>query len=301
MLDIIGDIHGHADELKALLRKMDYQETSDGWAHPERTVLFLGDYIDRGPKIPETVQIVRSMVESGNAIAIMGNHEYNAICYNTPDGNGGHLRPRTPKNKKQHAATLDQFADDITAYHDMIDWFKVLPMWHETSSLRAVHAYWSNKNINSIRQQLPNALLTEQHLMKSAIPDTPEYASIDATLKGKETAMPAGTSFKDKDGTTRTEIRVKWWLDPEETTIRDLSVIDLGETLPDTLDHNIAFENYSSDEKPVFFGHYWLDGQPHLQTPNVCCLDFSVAKGGVLAGYRFDGEQVLKPENLIYV
>ena len=43
MYDLIGDIHGHANELKALLAKMDYREEDCVWQHPERKVVVLGD------------------------------------------------------------------------------------------------------------------------------------------------------------------------------------------------------------------------------------------------------------------
>lgn len=54
MTDFIGDIHGHADKLVALLQKLGYTKINGSYAHPERKVLFVGDYIDRGPKIKET-------------------------------------------------------------------------------------------------------------------------------------------------------------------------------------------------------------------------------------------------------
>ena len=75
MIDFIGDIHGHADVLEQLLTKLGYSKCNGAYSHPTRKVLFVGDYVDRGPKIRETLQIVRGMVESGNAIALMGNHE----------------------------------------------------------------------------------------------------------------------------------------------------------------------------------------------------------------------------------
>ena len=79
MYDLIGDIHGHADELKELLIKLGYGNQDGTWSHKSRMVVFLGDYIDRGPKQKESVEIVRGMVEAGHALAIMGNHEFNAI------------------------------------------------------------------------------------------------------------------------------------------------------------------------------------------------------------------------------
>jgi len=58
MFDFIGDIHGHADKLEALLQKLGYAKTNGYYAHPTRKVLFIGDYIDRDPKIWETLELV---------------------------------------------------------------------------------------------------------------------------------------------------------------------------------------------------------------------------------------------------
>ncbi len=44
--DIIGDIHGQADALLALLAKLGYQQQGGTWRHPERRVVFVGDFID---------------------------------------------------------------------------------------------------------------------------------------------------------------------------------------------------------------------------------------------------------------
>lgn len=54
-------------------------------------------------------------------------------------------------------------------------------------------------------------------------------------------------------------------------------------------------------DKPVFFGHYWLKGRPHLLASKIACLDFSVAAGGVLAAYRFDGEPELNDSRFVWV
>jgi hypothetical protein len=93
--DIIGDVHGHADALAALLADLGYRECQGAWRHAERQTLFVGDFIDRGPKQVETVALVRAMVEAGSAQAVMGNHELNAIAWYTPDPNqpGEYLRP----------------------------------------------------------------------------------------------------------------------------------------------------------------------------------------------------------------
>ncbi len=82
--DIIGDIHGHADHLAGLLRLMDYAEIGGVWRHHERMAIFVGDFIDRGPRQLESVRTVRRMVEAGSALAVMGNHEFNAIAWWEP-------------------------------------------------------------------------------------------------------------------------------------------------------------------------------------------------------------------------
>ena len=43
MIDFIGDIHGHADELEALLQKLGYSKSAGVYQHPERKALFIGD------------------------------------------------------------------------------------------------------------------------------------------------------------------------------------------------------------------------------------------------------------------
>ncbi|MBP6235158.1 MAG: metallophosphoesterase [Saprospiraceae bacterium] len=67
MTDFIGDIHGHASKLELLLRKLGYELKSGTYNHTERKLLFIGDYIDRGPQIRETLHLVRNMVENGIA------------------------------------------------------------------------------------------------------------------------------------------------------------------------------------------------------------------------------------------
>jgi len=83
--DIIGDVHGCADELEELLDRLGYERIGHGgpdgihppsWRHPAgRRAVFVGDLVDRGPRILDTVEIVRTMVESGAALAVPGNHD----------------------------------------------------------------------------------------------------------------------------------------------------------------------------------------------------------------------------------
>ncbi|MFJ9037822.1 polynucleotide kinase-phosphatase [Streptomyces sp. NPDC102406] len=70
--DIIGDIHGCANELESLLTGLGYV---DG-VHPEgRTAVFVGDLVDRGPDTPGVLRRVMGMVKGGTALCVPGNHE----------------------------------------------------------------------------------------------------------------------------------------------------------------------------------------------------------------------------------
>lgn len=76
--DIVGDVHGCFDELIELLTKMGY-ETGQGlgaWYHPAgRKLIFVGDLVDRGPKIPEVMRLVMDSVNFGSALCVPGNHD----------------------------------------------------------------------------------------------------------------------------------------------------------------------------------------------------------------------------------
>ena len=59
---------------------------------------------------------------------------------------------------------------------------------------------------------------------------------------------------------------------------------------------------YDPDAPPVFFGHYWLeDKYPVIQADNVVCLDYSIAKGGSLVGYRWQGEKKINSAHFVIV
>ena len=78
--DIIGDVHGCFDELRELMTTLGYSIEGNGAGHrvitPQgRKAIFLGDLVDRGPKIPEVLKLVMSMVEAGTALCVPGNHD----------------------------------------------------------------------------------------------------------------------------------------------------------------------------------------------------------------------------------
>jgi len=300
MYDIIGDIHGHAEALKALLLKMDYRLKDHVWQHPERKAIFVGDYIDRGPEIRETLYIVKNMSDSGAAYALLGNHEYNALAFKNHNPQGGHIREHSIKNLLQHYETIKQFQNYEKEWEDYLAWFARRPLFLEIDGIRVVHACWDDRHIEYLKKHssiLDKDILVAAHKKKSG-----ECKVYDETLKGKEMELPKGHFFLDKDGNSRPESRTRWWMNPEGLVLTDYlfhAPVSLeGFSIPSTITGN----GYDANLPPVFFGHYWLesDNGPSLQASNVCCLDYSVANKGKLVAYRWSGEQQLKEDNFIY-
>ncbi|WP_202908495.1 metallophosphoesterase [Labrys sp. WJW] len=299
--DVIGDIHGHADALHRLLARLDYRERDGAHRHASRSVIFLGDFIDRGPEQVEVLRVVRAMAGAGTARAVMGNHEFNALGWATPDGAGGFLRSHSEKNEKQHAAFLAQIGEGSRGHHEALAWFASLPVWLDLGGLRIVHACWHAASQACLAATCLDSAgrFHGEGLRKAYRSGTPEHLAADVLLKGPEVRLPSGHSFRDKDGHTRHEARLRWW-DREATTFR-LAALGLEDRRSELLDDPVPAECRYEEAIPVMFGHYWLSGRPQLLSPTASCLDFSVAKGGVLTAYRWSGESVLSNDNLVWV
>lgn len=304
-LDFIGDIHGHCDELEALLTKLGYKKIDGCYQHEVYKAFFCGDFIDSGPKIRETLQIVKNMVDNGHACAVMGNHEFNAICYNIPRGEN-FLREHSDKNIAQHQKTIDQFKSYQLELQDYLLWFRTLPLFFEGKSFRVVHACWDSEHIASISEKIKSygssKALPDDFFIEASDKSSRFYLIVEETLKGKEVQLPKGIEIEDKNGHKRSEIRIKWWLPQESQEWRTLSFHPYSQ-LPEGK-VNVETKSstyYREDEKPVFFGHYWCKGQPQILRANICCVDYSVAKNGKLVAYRFNGEQTLSNNNFEFV
>ncbi|QEN91115.1 metallophosphoesterase [Labrys sp. KNU-23] len=299
--DVIGDIHGHADALHRLLARLDYRERDGAYRHASRKAIFLGDFIDRGPEQVEVLSVVRAMAAAGTARAVMGNHEFNALGWATPDGSGGFLRPHTEKNERQHAAFLVQIGSGSPAHREALAWFASLPVWLDLGGLRIVHACWHAASQACLAATCLDAsgCFHDGGLRKAYRSGTPEHLAADVLLKGPEVQLPGGHSFRDKDGHTRHEARLRWW-DRAATTFR-LAVLGLDERRSELPDEPVPSDYHYDEPVPVMFGHYWMSGRPQLLSPTTSCLDFSVAKGGVLTAYRWSGEAVLSNDNLAWV
>jgi protein phosphatase len=117
--DIIGDVHGCGDELERLLADLGYGVVWDGkevqvTAPEGRRAIFIGDLVDRGPRSPDVLRIAKHMVESGTALAVVGNHD---------DKLKRHLSGKNVKTTHGLAETIEQLAAEPPEFaREMRDW-----------------------------------------------------------------------------------------------------------------------------------------------------------------------------------
>jgi hypothetical protein len=303
-LDIIPDIHGDIGRLHRTLAQLGYVGRSGSWRHPEgRVAAFLGDFIDGGTANAAVIDTVRLMVRYGAAIAIMGNHELNALLYHMPGrcagpDQAGFMRAHTAKNTAQHATFLAEFPLEGRETQDVLDWFLTLPLFLDLPGLRLVHAYWDDVQIATITDRVPDGRLRRQDLQELAFEDapTPFAVAVLSILKGPEAELPEGAFFHDLKGHRRTSARLRWWKAGERSWRRAALSIPPDQHLPDLpVPEGAAIRFYDHSAKPVFFGHYKMHGTPTLDAANAACLDYPSTP----CAYRWDGELELREDHLL--
>jgi len=302
--DIIPDIHGQYEKLTHALSGLGYREHHGAWRHPDplRSCLFLGDFIDRGPRNGDVIRLVRTMLDAGTAQAVMGNHELNAIHFHSQDPETGTpLRPWSAKNLRQHHSFLQEFTPGSPATQEAISWMQGLPLFLELDGFRAVHACWDEARIDKLGQHTATGVLSEAQLMQVADPKHVLNDLVETITKGPDVPLPNGHRFADKDGHIRTEVRVKWWNASGKSWADIAMSVPTPNALPTgALPKNVTAMAYPAGAKPVFFGHYWLTGTPVLQAPNALCLDYSAGKDGPLISYQMHPESQITLKNMSY-
>lgn len=141
--DIIGDVHGCADELELLLSKLGYTVTIEGegaerhavTTAPEgRRAFFVGDLVDRGPRSPDVLRIVMAMVAAGHALCVPGNHDVKFVRW--LNGRQVQMTHGLDRTVEQFAAETPEFKKEVKAFLDGL----VSHAWLEDGRLAIAHA-----------------------------------------------------------------------------------------------------------------------------------------------------------------
>ena len=165
------------------------------------------------------------------------------------------------------------------------------------------HAAWQAEDIANIQGALKTqGNFTADFLHMAERDGSALQRAIENVLKGPELKLPAGHFTLDKANHKRDTVRIKWYESGAGRTYREhhLGSDEVPDVAINANDLE-TFETYPSDAAPGFVGHDGLTGTPKPLATNVACTDYSVAKGGKLVAYRWDGEPTLHEEKFHWV
>ena len=308
--DLIGDVHGCAKALERLLERLGYRSEAGVWRHPRRMALFLGDILDRGPRIREALEIVRLMCEAGSAQCLMGNHEFHALAWTTkalPGSTQPFVREHNLRQFKMIEQTLKQFEAYPQDWQDTLAWCQSLPLLIDAGRFRLVHACWDKPLVEQFRAAYPDGVIDPDFVQQSSVAGTLARRASQRLLRGLSLPLPSGQALASSDGYVREWFRTRFWqADQEPDTYGD--VVFQPDALPEQVallrlspsqKHELML--YGPDEPLLFVGHYWLSGVPAPLRPNLACLDYSAVKYGKLVAYRLDDEAQIDPRKFVWV
>lgn len=269
MLSVIPDLHADPQRLLDTLARIG----------DHNRIALLGDLIDAGknvrhPSDRAVLSMARELVDNGRAVAIMGNHELNAILFHRL-GPGGPLRERSTKNLKQHWSFVADFGIGTTAALEWTNWFlDTLPLWREIDGLRLVHAYWSERLIAIVAARRPDGYLREEDLPEIAEGRSEFATAVKLLVSGPEFPLPDNGRITDNSGHKRSEIRLAWWKSPPATWKDAALSVAKPEEIPDGWVPPEYLQGLETGSLPIVFGHYKIAGEPCLLDATAACLDF---------------------------
>ena len=141
--DIVGDVHGCGDELRALLGQLGYRVRLEGAgaerraiveAPPGRRAVFVGDLVDRGPCAPDVLRIVMTMSAAGTGLCVPGNHDNKFMRW---------LEGRRVTHTHGLDRTVEQFTAEAESFRvAVLAYYETLPhhLWLDGGALVVAHA-----------------------------------------------------------------------------------------------------------------------------------------------------------------
>lgn len=297
-IDIVGDVHGELDALRALLERLGYAE--DGTHRDGRRLVFVGDLCDRGADSPGVIELVRELMDRQRAQCILGNHELNLLRRDEKHGNRWYLDPSHPEQRGEFAHCKPAPSDHT--WHEL---FLSLPLALERPDLRVVHATWHGPGIEQLRtrgartslhlfehyERATDAFLAEQGIADAAAAEAQAHA-IDLIDPARPVPLLRNLGARDELRQMRNPLRVLT-SGPERVTTSPFFANGKWRMCD-----RVRWWDEYTDDTPVIIGHYWRvahgedepslsGGKPDLfagSAPhawlgprnNVFCVDFSI-------------------------
>lgn len=328
-LDIVGDIHGEFDALCQLMTHLGYDV--DGH-HPEgRTLVFVGDFCDRGPNSPAVLALAQKLVQSGRAVAVLGNHEINLLREDAKDGSGWYFDARVERDHEKFAPFQRPTAQQR---QEIMTFLSELPIALERQDLRVVHAAWQDAQIKAVRS-LPQGSVRKEYDQWEQVAQRQAWASaLQVRIEQELVQWPHGLESRQLQPPflhAHAELEAnKQMLNPIKVLT---SGVEQGGTVPFfsggkwRFAERMPWWDAYTDPTPVVVGHYWrrvhkIDRGTvdkgdvdlfehtnpfawHGQRGNVFCVDFSAGgrwlerKLGGTLGHNFKLGALRWPERVL--
>lgn len=262
-LDIVGDVHGEFEALCQLVAYLGYDAAG---RHPDaRKLVFVGDLCDRGPDSPSVIRMVQNMVNLGNAVGILGNHELNILRGQRKDGNNWFWNEASRSDEKFGAVRSITKAER----QPILDFFASLPVIACNTELRVVHAGWHTGSAEALASGPFLSLLQffnerEQHTSEAMQKDLlfPEYVSEQQRWRPHMSDHSQPIPF----------LRATAYMRELRQMANPVRVLTSGVEAPDSetffsggewrFVQRVRWWDSYTDPVPVLIGHYWRNPQP---------------------------------------
>jgi hypothetical protein len=328
-LDIVGDIHGEYDALCQLLGHLGYD--ADG-AHPQaRTLVFVGDFCDRGPNSPAVLALVKQLIQSERAVAVLGNHEINLLRGDAKDGSGWFFDERAQRDHDKYAP-FQRPTDAARA--DILKLLSNLPIALEREDLRIVHAAWQDEPIEAVRQLPLGAVRAEYDRWEDEARRQARQTALDQRMEAELIDWEFGLEDPHRQPPF---LHAHAEHESNKQMLNPLKVLTSGVELKGTIPffsggkwrfaERMPWWDAYTDATPVVVGHYWRrvhkidrtavgksdpdlfeNTHPfawHGKRGNVFCVDFSAGgrwterKAGTAVGHDFKLAALRWPERVL--
>ena len=317
-LAIIGDVHGEFDALIALLEHPDigFGPIVRAWKHgreirdlhkPERTLIFVGDLIDRGPDSPQVVSLVLDLMDAELALCIVGNHELNLVLGDNDRENRpgtGWFSGRSDDHFEHPTSGKEIPFDAVRAtpkererFTERLD---LLPVILERADLSIVHACWDPDAIEAIRHLPEDTSVSEAfHRFEERLVNDPDYQR--AMKLGAEEIAPYREGLRSSKTSPPPAEHVRNYIEGKRLQQNGNPIKVLTSGLERAAREAPVFKEKwrllervrwweEHDGPVVIVGHYWRTLGEHTEGPwkgvdplswlrgRVFCIDYSIGR-----------------------